>query len=70
MYRAWFGMSADPFSRDIPPDKLFVSSQFEELATRLDYLIKQKGIGLLTGEAGSGKTTALRSMCHTHFTLK
>jgi general secretion pathway protein A len=65
MYKAYFGMSTQAFAKDIPSDKLFVSSQFQELSTRLDYLIKQKGIGLLTGEAGSGKTTALRSVCHT-----
>lgn len=65
MYRAYFGMSKEPFPKDIPPDELFMSCQFKELSTRLDYLVKQKGIGLLTGGAGSGKTTVLRSVGHT-----
>ena len=65
MYKAYFGMQKDPFSKDIPPKELFQSSQFQEFCTRMDYLVKKRGIGLLTGEVGSGKTTALRSVCHT-----
>ena len=35
-----------------------------ELSTRLDYLVKKRGIGLVTGEVGSGKTTGIRALCH------
>lgn len=64
MYKTYFGMNAEPFPKNIPPQELFVSAQFEELSTRLEYLLKNKGIGLVTGEVGSGKTTALRALSH------
>ena len=65
MYKTYFGMSGEPFPKDIPPQELFGSSQFKELSTRLDYLVKKRGIGLVTGEVGSGKTTGIRALCST-----
>jgi type II secretory pathway predicted ATPase ExeA len=40
---------------------MFKSSDFSELAGRLRYMKKQRGIMLITGEPGSGKTTAIRN---------
>jgi type II secretory pathway predicted ATPase ExeA len=64
MYKTYFGMNAEPFSKDIPPQELFISSQFKELSTRLEYLVKKRGTGLVTGEVGSGKTTGIRTLCN------
>jgi general secretion pathway protein A len=64
MYNTYFGMSGEPFPKDIPPKDLFLSPQFKELSTRLDYLVKKRGIGLVTGQVGSGKTTAIRALCN------
>lgn len=64
MYKTYFGMNGEPFPKDLPPQELFPSSQFLELSSRLNYLLNNRGIGLLTGEVGSGKTTALRAICH------
>jgi general secretion pathway protein A len=64
MYKTYFGMTGEPFPKDIPPQELFGSSHFKELSTRLDYLVKKRGIGLVTGEVGSGKTTGIRALCH------
>jgi type II secretory pathway predicted ATPase ExeA len=40
---------------------MFKSSEFTELSGRLTYMKKQRGIMLITGEPGSGKTTAIRN---------
>jgi len=61
MYKAFYGLSRQPFPKDIEPENMFKHSDFSELASRLKYMKKQKGIMLLTGEPGSGKTTAIRN---------
>lgn len=61
MYKAYYGLSRDPFPKDIEPDNMFKSSDFSELAGRLKYMKKQRGIMLITGEPGCGKTTAIRN---------
>ena len=50
-----------PFNRGLPTSKLFVASGQEELKARLSFLTQQRGIGLITGEIGSGKSTAVRA---------
>jgi len=57
-----FGMTRDPFDRDIDVSDLFESSALRELDARLHYLIEIQAIGLFTGEIGSGKTTAVRRL--------
>lgn len=61
MYKAFYGLSQHPFPKDIEPAHMFKHTDFSELAGRLDYMKKQRGIMLLTGESGSGKTTAIRN---------
>jgi type II secretory pathway predicted ATPase ExeA len=62
MYRRHFGLAAPPFAKDIPADELFVSAAMQELSVRLGHLVDMCGIGLLTGDAGSGKSCAARAM--------
>lgn len=57
MYRSHFALTAHPFGKDLPVDALFLSNAAQELQVRLEHLIQLRGIGLVTGEAGSGKTT-------------
>ncbi len=61
MYKAFYGLSRQPFPKNIEPAHMFKYCDFTELAGRLDYMKKQRGIMLLTGEPGSGKTTAIRN---------
>jgi general secretion pathway protein A len=61
MFQQFYGFSSVPFSRGLPTPKLFASSGQEELKARLSYLVQEWGIGLVTGEIGSGKSTALRA---------
>lgn len=62
MYRKHFGLSGFPFDKEIPADELFVSSAMHELSVRLGHLVEMSGIGLLTGDPGSGKSCAARAM--------
>lgn len=61
MFQEFYGFSTMPFSRGLATSKLYVSSGQEELKARLAYLVRERGIGLITGEIGSGKSTALRA---------
>lgn len=64
MFETFYGLSATPFTRVVPPADLFRPEQFLECLARLSYLVRTRGFGLLTGEVGSGKTTALRALTH------
>jgi general secretion pathway protein A len=61
MFQEFFGFVSLPFSRGLPTSKLFVASGQEELKARLTFLMRERGIGLITGEVGSGKSTAVRA---------
>jgi general secretion pathway protein A len=62
MYRAHFGLTRHAFAKDTPPEELYVSLVQRELEVRLGYLVELRGIGLVTGESGSGKTTVCRKV--------
>jgi general secretion pathway protein A len=61
MYRSFYSLSRRPFSKEIEPGNMFGSASYEELLARLAFLKDNRGMGLVTGEAGSGKTSALRA---------
>src|SRR5688572_17939122 len=60
MFRKHFALTRPPFDKEIAPDDLFLSNAMKELEVRLKYLFELRGIGLVTGEPGSGKTTVTR----------
>lgn len=62
MYTPFFGFTRLPFDHKPGPDQLFHAPSLDELHSRLTYLVDTRGIGLLTGEPGSGKSTALRRL--------
>jgi len=62
MYRKHFGLNRHPFAKEIDPDDLFPSAASQELGVRLTHLIEMRGIGLVTGDSGSGKTCACRKV--------
>ena len=61
MFQEFYGFTSTPFSRGLPTSKLFGASGQAELKARLSYLLGERGIALITGEIGSGKSTALRA---------
>lgn len=62
MYRQFFGLLRHPFGKEIAPDELFASASLAELEVRLEHWLELRGIGLVTGEVGSGKTTVVRKV--------
>lgn len=62
MYRKHFAFTRHPFDKDLAADDLFVSASLAELTARLKHLVDMRGIGLVTGDSGSGKTTTCRRL--------
>ena len=62
LYAQAFGFTRPPFHGPLAADRLFRPPGLEELHSRLRYLVDSTAIGLLTGEPGSGKSTALRRL--------
>ena len=62
MYRKHFAFTDYPFHNELEPDALFPASAIVEAETRLQHLLELQGIGLVTGEVGSGKTTVCRKL--------
>lgn len=60
MYKAFYGFGRPAFSKDIESKHLFIYDSLQELQGRLDYMKKYRGIMLITGDPGTGKTTAMR----------
>jgi general secretion pathway protein A len=64
MYKAFFGLRERPFDLTANPRFLFLSKGHREALSLLHYGIAgDKGLTLLLGEAGTGKTTVLRAAC-------
>jgi len=61
LFKAYFGFLTEPFSKEIATKALFLSEQLKALFERLQHFITRRGIALVTGEVGSGKSTALRA---------
>ncbi len=51
-----------PFGKDIAGEELFRFNQLEELRTTIRLAIEQRSIGAVTGQAGTGKTSGVRSV--------
>jgi len=62
MYRKHFALTAYPFDLRLEPEQLFRAETQLEAQARLGHLLELRGIGLITGEAGSGKTTVCRQV--------
>jgi type II secretory pathway predicted ATPase ExeA len=62
MYRKHFALTRHPFDKDLVADDLFESAALDELSMRLKHLVEMRGIGLVTGDSGSGKTTTCRHL--------
>ncbi len=62
LYAPVFGLTHPPFQRPLSAEQLFRPPVLEELHSRLRYLVDSRALGLLTGEPGSGKSTALRRL--------
>ena len=58
MFETFFGFKKVPFSDEPDAKQLFEHAGWKQVQARLKFLIDHRGAGLLTGEVGSGKSTA------------
>jgi type II secretory pathway predicted ATPase ExeA len=61
MFQVFFGMHFNPFIKDLDVKYRFETNDFTQAESRLTYLLNIKGIALLVGEPGCGKSFVLRS---------
>jgi general secretion pathway protein A len=68
MYKEFFGLRENPFNVNPDPRYLFLTSQTQAALDELTYGIQaRKGLLLLTGEVGTGKTTLINKLLeHLH----
>jgi type II secretory pathway predicted ATPase ExeA len=59
-YTSRYGLDFNPFIKN-SNEVVLKTSEYNEIIFRLNYLLDNKGFGVLTGEPGRGKTTAIRS---------
>ena len=59
-YRPFFGLQREPFSADISLKDVLVTPTINAVSDRIHYTIRLGAVALITGEIGSGKSTALR----------
>src|SRR5262245_15898905 len=63
MYQGFYDLEEMPFELTPNPKYLYLSRQHREALSNLEYgLLSAKGITVLIGEAGTGKTTLLHAM--------
>ncbi|MBW2251188.1 MAG: AAA family ATPase [Deltaproteobacteria bacterium] len=59
-YRSFFGLKKEPFGSDLKTSEILETDELKAVTKRLDYAVRLGGAALVTGEIGSGKSTALR----------
>lgn len=60
MFESYFGMSATPFTRNIPEESLYESQAMHEALGRLTYAADHQLFAVVTADAGCGKSTLIR----------
>lgn len=56
----FFGLKRVPYSKNIAASELFPSQSLKDISSRLEFALDNEDFALVTGAAGSGKSTALR----------
>jgi general secretion pathway protein A len=59
-YRSFFGMTREAFPSDISIKDILETQDIAAIKERFDYTVRLGAIATVTGEVGSGKSTALR----------
>lgn len=55
-----YGLKWNPFHQDIPKDGMAIDDDLETFCYRVENLIMDGGFALISGSAGTGKSTAMR----------
>jgi type II secretory pathway predicted ATPase ExeA len=59
--QGFYGFTRMPFGRDLAPGMLHRHAAHGEAAARITWAVTEKALGVITGEAGVGKTVAARA---------
>ncbi len=59
-----FGLKWNPFTPDIPVEALWRHHHLDHFCWRLETLVEEGGFALISGDPGTGKSVALRSLAH------
>lgn len=59
-YHAFFGFTKEPCRSDLAPEEVMETEGLVSVKKRFDYALRLGGVAVITGEIGSGKSTALR----------
>ncbi len=62
MFEAFYGMTATPFTRALPPDALYASAALDEILGRLEYAAARQRFAVVTGDGGTGNSIAIRRL--------
>lgn len=64
MYQSFYNFDTAPFDNTPDPRFFFAGEHHREVLAAIEYVVRlRKGIALVTGPVGSGKTTVGRTMC-------
>lgn len=61
MYLSYYGLEFNPFDKNIDTNIAFESNDYKILNNRLEFIKEHKGMALITGSPGMGKTFVIRS---------
>lgn len=61
LFEQYWHLARNPFDKALPARDAFATRDFREATSRLDFLARAGGIGLLTAPPGAGKTYAIRA---------
>lgn len=59
---SFYGLKWNPFTEDVPVNALLTTSRLENFFWRVENLVRDGGFGLVSGEVGMGKSTAMRML--------
>jgi type II secretory pathway predicted ATPase ExeA len=59
--QAHYGFTRMPFGRDLAPGMLHRHASRNEAVARISWCVAERAIGVVTGEAGAGKTVSVRT---------
>jgi type II secretory pathway predicted ATPase ExeA len=64
-YRAFFGLAREPFTPEVEIKDIYQTRDLAGVVERFTYAVRLGALALVTGEVGSGKSTALRFAANT-----
>jgi type II secretory pathway predicted ATPase ExeA len=59
--KSHYGFTRTPFGRSLAPQMLHRQATHAEAVARIGWCISERGLGVVTGEVGAGKTVAVRA---------